>query len=85
MEAMTDFIFLGFKNTVDDDDSHEIERCLLFGRKAMTNQDNIKKKKKTGITLPTKVWVVKEMVFQIVIYGCKSWTIKKTEHRRADV
>ena len=77
-ETMTDFIFLGSKITADGDCSHEIKRCLLLGRKAMTNLDSILKSR--DITLPTKVHLVKAMVFPIVIYGCESWTIKKTEH-----
>ena len=82
METVTDFIFLGSKITVDSDCSLEIKRCLLLGRKAMTNPDSILKSK--DITLPTKVFIVKVMVFPVVIYGCESWTIKKTEHRRID-
>ena len=77
METVTDFIFLGSKITVDGDCSHEIKRCLLLGRKAMTNLDSILKSK--DISLPTKVRLVKAMVFTIVIYGCESWTIKKAE------
>ena len=77
METVTDFIFLGSKITVDGDCSHEIKRCLLLGRKAMTNLDSILKSK--DISLPTKVHLVKAMVFTIVIYGCESWTIKKAE------
>ena len=80
IEAVTDFIFLGFKITVDSDCSHEIKRCLLFRRKAMSNLDSILKCK--DITLPTKVHLVKDMVFPVVIY--ESWTIKKAEHRRID-
>ena len=78
MEAMTDFIFLGPKATVDSDCSHEIKRCLLFGRKVMTNLDNILKSR--DIILPTKVHLVKAMVFPVVMYGYESWTIKKAEH-----
>ena len=78
METVTDFIFLGSKITVDDDCSHEIKRCLLLGRKAMTNQDCILKSR--DITLLTKVHLVKAMVFPVVMYGCESWTIKKAEH-----
>ena len=78
MEIVTDFIFLGSKITADHDCSHEIERCLLLGGKAMTNLDS--KLKNTDITLPTKVHIVKAMVFPIFIYGCESWTIKKAEH-----
>ena len=82
METVTDFIFLGSKITADDDSSLEIKRCLLLGRKAMTNLDSILKNR--GITLPTKVHLVKAMVFPVVIYGCKSWTIKKAECQRID-
>ena len=82
METVTDFIFLGFKITADIDCSHEIKRCLLLGRKAMTNLDSILKI--SNITLPTKVCLVKAMVFPIVMYECESWTIKKAEHRRLD-
>ena len=78
MEALRDFIFLGSKITVDGDSSHKIKRCLLLGRKVMTNLDNILKSR--DITLPTKVHLVKAMVFTVVIYGCESWTIKKAEH-----
>ena len=78
METVTDFIFLGSKITADGDCSHEIKRCLLFGRKAMTNLDSILKSR--DITLPTKVRLFKAMVFPIVMYGCESWTIKKAEH-----
>ena len=77
METVTDFIFLGSKITADGDWSHEIKRCLLFGRKAMTNLDSILKSR--DITLPTKVHLVKAMVFPIVMYGCESWTIKKAK------
>ena len=77
METVTDFIFLGSKITADGDCSHEIKRHLLLGRKAMTNLDSILKSK--DITLPTKFCLVKAMVFPVVIYGCKSWTIKKAE------
>ena len=80
MEIVTDFIFLGSKITADGNCSHEIKRHLLLGRKAMTNLDNILKSR--NITLPTKVWRVKAMVFPIVMYGCESWTIKKAKHRR---
>ena len=81
---MTDFIFyiLGFKITADGDCSHEIKRCLFLGRKAMTNLDSIFKSR--DITLPTKVRLVKVMVFPVVLYGCESWTIKKAEHQRID-
>ena len=79
METVTDFIFEGSKITVDGDCSHEIKRCLLLGRKAKTNLDSILKSK--DITLPTKVHIVKAMVFPVVICGCESWTVKKAEHR----
>ena len=82
MKTVTDFIFLGSKITVDGDFSHEIERCLLLGRKAMTNLDSVLKSK--DITLPTKVHIVKVMVFPVVMYGCESWTIKKPQHQRID-
>ena len=78
METVTDFIFLGSKVTADGNCSHEIKRRLLLGRKAMTNIDSILKSRDT--TLPTKVCLVKAMVFLIVMYGCESWTIKKAEH-----
>ena len=78
METVTDFILGGFKITADGDCSHEIKRCLLLGRKVMTNLDSILKSR--DITLPTKVYLVKAMVFPVVMYGCESWTIKKTEH-----
>ena len=78
MEAVTDFIFLGSKITVDGDCSHEIKKHLLFGRKVMTKLDSVFKSRDTAI--PTKVCTVKVMVFLVVMYGCKSWTIKKTEH-----
>ena len=78
MEAVTDFIFLGSKIIADSDCSHEIKRYLLLGRKAMINLDRVLKNK--DITLPTKVHIVKAMVFPVVIYGCESWTIKKAEH-----
>ena len=78
METVTDFIFLGSKITVDGDCGHEIKRCLLLGRKTMTSQDSILKSR--DITLPTKVHVVKAMVFPVVMYGCESWTVKKAEH-----
>ena len=77
METVTDFIFLGSKITADGDCSHEIKRCLLLGRKAMTNLDSIFKSR--DITLPTKVHIVKAMVFPVTIYGCESCTIKKSE------
>ena len=78
METVTDFIFGGSKITADGDCSHEIERCLLLGRKAVTDLDGILKTR--DITLPTKVRLVKAMVFPVVMYGCQSWTIKKAEH-----
>ena len=78
METVTDFIFLGSKVTADGDCSHEIKRCLLLGRKAVTNLDSILKS--GDITLSTKVCLVKAMVFPVVMYGCESWTIKKAEH-----
>ena len=77
-----DFILGSSKITADGDCSHEIKRCLLHGRKAMTNLDNILKSK--DITLPTKVLLVKAMVFPVIRYGCESWTIKKAEHQRTD-
>ena len=82
METVTDFIFLGSKITADDDCSHEIKRRLLLGRKAMTNLDSILKSR--DITLPTKVHLVKGMVFPVVMYGCESWTIKEAECQRTD-
>ena len=82
METVTDFIFLSSKITADGDCSHQIKRHLLFGRKAMTNLDSILKSK--DITLPTKICLVKGMVFPVVMYGCESWTIKKAEHQRID-
>ena len=78
METVTYFIFLGYKITVDSGCSHEIKRHSLLGRKAMTNLDGILKSR--DITLPTKVHIVKTMVFPVVMYGCESWTIKKAEH-----
>ena len=78
VETVTDFIFLDSKITAYDDFSHEIKRCLLLGKKAMTNLDNILKSR--HITLPTKIHLVKAMAFPIVMYGCKSWIIKKAEH-----
>ena len=78
METVRDFIFLGSKITADGDCSHEIKRRLFLGRKAMTNLDSILKSR--DITLPTKVRLVKAMVFPVVVYGCESWTIKKAEH-----
>ena len=83
VEAVTDFIFLGSKITADGDCSHEIKRCLLLGRKAMTNLDSILKSR--DITLTTKVRLVKAMIFPVVKYGCESWTIKKAECQRIDV
>ena len=77
-----DFIFLGSKITADGDCSHEIKRCLLLGRKVMTNLDSILKRR--DITLPTKVSLIKAMIFPVVMYGCESWTIKKAEHQRTD-
>ena len=82
VETVTHFIFLSSKITVDGDCSHEIKRHLLFGRKVMTNLDSILKSR--DITLPTKVSLVKDLVFPVVMYGCKSWTIKKAECRRTD-
>ena len=82
METVRDFIFLGFKITVDGDCSHEIRRSLLLGRKIMTNLDSILKS--TAITFLTKFCLVKAIVFPVVMYGCKSWTIKRTEHGRID-
>ena len=82
VSLVTDFIFLGSKITVDVDYSHEIKRCLLLGRKAMTNLDSILKSR--YITLPTKVCLVKAMVFPVVMYGCESWTIKKADCQRID-
>ena len=78
VETVTDFIFLGSKITADGDCSHGIKRCLLLGRKVMTNLDSILKSR--GMTLPTKIRLVKAMVFPVVMYGCESWTIKKAEH-----
>ena len=78
METVTDFILLGSKITADGDCSHKIKRCLLLSRKAMTNLDSILKSR--DITLPTKVRLVKAMVFPVVMYGCESWTVKKAEH-----
>ena len=81
-ETMTDFTFLGSKITVDGDCSHEIKRCLLLGRKAMTNLESILKSR--DITLPTVVHIVKAMVFPVVMYECQRWTMKKTEHQKID-
>ena len=82
METVTDLIILGPKITADGDCSHEIKRCLLIGRKAMTNLDS--RLRSRDITLPTKVCLVKAMVFPGVVYGCESWTMKKAEHQRMD-
>ena len=82
VETVSDFIFWGSKITVDGDCCHEIKRRLLLGRKVMTNLDNILKSR--DITLPTKVHLVKALVFPVVIYGCESWTVKKVEHWRID-
>ena len=82
METVTDFIFLGSKITAEGNCSHEIKRHLLLGRKAMTNLGSVLKIR--DITLPTKVHLVKAMVFLVVMYGCENWTIKKAEHRRTD-
>ena len=82
IETVTYFIFWSFKMTADGDCSHEIKRCLLLGRKAMTNLDSILISR--DITLPTKVHLVKAMVFPVVMHGCKSWTIKKAEGQRID-
>ena len=82
METVTDFIFLGSKITTDGDFSHEIKRCLLLRRKAMTNLESILKS--TDITLPTKALLVTAMVFPVVMYGCESWTIRKAECQRVD-
>ena len=82
METVTNFIFLGSKITADGDCSHEIKRCLLLGRKVMTNLDSTLKSR--DITFPTKVHLVKAMVFPVVMYGCESWTIKKAEHCRIE-
>ena len=82
METVSDFTFLGFKITADGDCNHEIKRRLLLGRKVMTNLDSIFKSR--DITLPTKVSLVKAMVFPVVMYGCESWTVKKPEHQRID-
>ena len=82
VETVTDFIFGGSKITADGDCSHEIKRCLLLGRKVMTNLDSLLKS--WDITLPTEVRLVKAMIFPVVMYGCESWTIKKAEHQRSD-
>ena len=78
VETVSDFIFLGFQITADGDCSHEIKRHLLLGRKPVTNLDGILRSR--DITLPTKVYLAKAMVFPVVIYGCESWTLKKAEH-----
>ena len=82
VEMVSDYIFWGSKITADGDCSHEIKRCLLLGRKVMTNLDSIFKSR--DITLPTKVHLVKAMVFPVVMYGCESWTVKKVERQRID-
>ena len=82
VETVTDFIFWGSKITADGDCSHDIKRCLLLGRKVMINLDSILKSR--DITLPTKVHLVKVMVFPVVMYGCECWTLKKAEHQRID-
>ena len=82
VEAVTDLIFLVSKITANGDCNHEIKRCLLLGRKTMTDLDRVLKSR--DITLPTKFCIVKAMVFPVVMYGCESWTIKKAEHRRTD-
>ena len=82
VETVADFIFLGSKITADGDCSNEIKRLLLLGRKVMTNLDSILKSR--DITLPTKVCLIKAVVFPVVVYGCESWTVKKAEHRRID-
>ena len=82
METVADFILGGSKITADGDCSHEIKRCLLLGRKAMSNLDSMFNSR--DVTLPTKVHLVKAMVFPVVMYGCESWTIKKAEHQRID-
>ena len=82
METVSDFIFGGSRITADGDFSHEIKRCLLLGRKVMTNLESIFKSR--DITLPTKVCLVKAMVFSVIMYGCESWTVKKAEHQRTD-
>ena len=82
VEKVADFIFLGSKITAEGDCSHEIKRCLLLGRRVMTNLDSIFKSR--NITLPTKVRLVKAIVFPVVMYGCESWTVKKAERRRID-
>ena len=82
VDKTADFIFLGSKITADGDCSHEIKRCLLLGRKVITNLDSMLQSR--DITLPTKICLVKAMVFPVVMYGCESWTVKKAERRRID-
>ena len=82
VKIVSDFIFLGSKITADGDCSHEIKRCLLLGREVMSILDSILKSR--NITLPTKVHLVKAMVFPVIVYGCESWTVKKAEHQRID-
>ena len=82
VETVSDFIFLASKITADGDYSHEIKRCLLLGRKVMTNLDGVLKSR--DVTLPTTVCTVKAMVFPVAMYGCESWTIRKAEHQRID-
>ena len=82
VETVSEFIFSGSKITADGDCSHEIKRCLLLGKKVMTNLDGILKNR--DITLPTKVHLIKAMVFPVVMYGCESWTVKKAEHQKID-
>ena len=82
VEVVTDFLFLGSKITADGDCSHEVRRLLLLGRKVMTNLDSVLKSR--DITLPTKVCIVKAMVFSVVRYSCENWTVKKAEHQRID-
>ena len=82
METVTDLIFLGFKTTVDGDCSHEVKRCLLLGRQTMMKLDSVLKSR--DITLPTKIHIVKAMVFLVVMYGCECWTIKKAKCQRTD-
>ena len=83
VETVTDFIFLSSKITADGDCSHEFKTCLLLGRKAATNLNSVLKSR--DITLPTKIHIVKAMVFPVVMYRCKSWTIKKAEHQREEL
>ena len=82
METVTNFLFLGSKIMADGDYSHEIKRCLLLGKKAMTNLDSILKSR--DITLPTKVHLVQAMIFPVVMYRCESWTVNKAEHQKID-